>query len=127
MSLPHRASPQVCDVLVVEDDLAVLAFMAELLAEDGLEVGRASGGGEALAMLERDPLPAVLVTDINLAGEPDGLALARTVAERWPEIKLLIVSGECRPDHGEYPERAIFFTKPFASDALVAIVRSSDW
>ena len=117
----------VSKVLLVEDDPSLLAFMADLLGDNGLEVACASRGAEALAILEGGLSPCVLVTDINLSGEPDGLTLARAVAERWPQIRLLIVSGECRPAHGQYPDQAIFFTKPFAGGALVAMIRSDDW
>ena len=125
MSL-QGAAP-VSKVLLVEDDPSLLSFMADLLSDDGLEVACASRGAEALAILEAGPSPCVLVTDINLSGEPDGLTLARAVARRWPQIRLLIVSGECRPAHGQYPDRAIFFTKPFAGGALVSMIRSNDW
>ena len=125
MSLQDRAP--VSKVLVVEDDPSLLSFMADLLGDDGLEVACASRGAEALAILEGGLSPCVLVTDINLSGEPDGLALARAVAERWPQIRLLIVSGEFRPAHDQYPDQAIFFTKPFAGGALVSMIRSEDW
>src|SRR4051794_1727612 len=125
MSLQDPAP--VSKVLLVEDDPSLLSYMADLLSDDGLEVACASRGAEALAILEGGLAPCVLVTDINLSGEPDGLALARAVARRWPQIRLLIVSGECRPAHSQYPDRAIFFTKPFAGGALVSMIRSDDW
>jgi len=105
----------------------VLAFLAELLAGDGLNVACARTAVEALALLEAGPAPAILVTDINLAGRLSGLDLARSVAECWPGIRLLIMSGESRPAQDQYPPRALFFTKPFAPGALIAVVRSSDW
>ena len=105
----------------------MLAFLAELLAGDGLNVTCARTAVEALALLEAGPAPAILVTDINLAGRLSGLDLARSVAECWPGIRLLIMSGESRPAQDQYPPRALFFTKPFAPGALIAVVRSSDW
>ena len=105
----------------------MLAFLAELLAGDGLNVACARTAVEALALLEAGPAPAILVTDINLAGRLSGLDLARSVAECWPGIRLLIMSGESRPAQDQYPPRALFFTKPFAPGALIAVVRSSDW
>src|SRR5438105_413169 len=61
-----RASPESCDVLLVEDDPSLLDFLAELLTGDGLQVARARTAIEALALLESGPLPAILVTDIHL-------------------------------------------------------------
>lgn len=122
-----RTPPGPCDVLLVEDDPSLLDFLAELLAGDGLEVACARTAVEALAGLEAGLMPAMLVTDIHLAGTLSGLDLARNVARCWPGIRLLIISGECRPAHDQYPPRALFFTKPFAPGALIQVVRSSDW
>lgn len=114
-------------MLLVEDDSAVLAVLAELLAGDGLRVATARSAVEALALLEAGPAPATLVTDIHLAGTLSGLDLAQSVARGWPAIRLLLISGACRPGQDQYPAQALFFTKPFAPGALVALVRSSDW
>ena len=105
----------------------MLEFLAELLTGDGLSVACARTAVEALALLEAGPPPTILVTDINLAGRLSGLDLARSVAECWPGIRLLIMSGQSRPAQDQYPPRALFFTKPFAPGALITVVRSSDW
>ena len=110
-------------VLLVEDEPLVLRTTADLFAEDGFEVAEACGYEDALHRLASDPETGILVTDINLAGGPDGLALANAVAQRWPHIRIVIVSGCMRPDGGQYPERAIFFTKPYPPRALLTIVK----
>ena len=114
-------------VLLVEDDPLVLDCTAEILADGGYEVTRARTAEEAMAHLERGPVPSVVVTDIALSDGRSGLDLARTVAERWPDIRLLIVSGSARPPPQDYPERALFFTKPYPGEALLAMVKGTDW
>jgi DNA-binding NtrC family response regulator len=114
-------------ILLVEDDPIVLESTACVLTDGGCEVRRASSLEEAMAALDEGPLPVVLVTDISLADDRGGLELARTVAERWPEVKLLIVSGEHRPPREDYPEGALFFTKPYAQGALLTMVRDRAW
>ena len=116
-----------CSVLVVEDDPILLHFTAETLADGGMHVVRAASCDEAMAMLERGPLPLFVVTDIGLEGGRSGLDLARTIAERWPEIRLVIVSGEQRPPKEDYPEKAVFFTKPYADGALLSIINAPVW
>ena len=113
--------------MLVEDDPSLLDFLAELLIADGLKVACARTAVEALAMLEAGPAPATLVTDIHLAGTLSGLDLARSVAGGWPQVRLLLISGACRPAHDQYPPDALFFTKPFAPGALIAVVRNRDW
>ena len=120
-------TPACQTVLVVEDDPTLLEFTAELLADDGLHVIRAQTSDQAVAIMESGRIPSILVTDVKLAGGPSGLDLAATVADRWPEVRLLIVSGQCRPAQGEYPEQAVFFTKPYAHGALLSMIRSPDW
>ena len=127
MEFQSPESPGASDVLIVEDDASVLDFLAALLTDDGLRVSRACSAVEALAMLEGGLVPRTLVTDIHLAGRLNGLDLARSVADGWPAVRLLIMSGQSRPDHDQYPPRALFFTKPFAPGALITVVRSSDW
>lgn len=114
-------------ILLVEDDPLVLDSTAALLSDGGCDVRCAASADEAIAFLEEGPAPAVLVTDIALEGGPSGLDLARTVAKRWPDVKLLIVSGSERPPREDYPERALFFTKPYAGGALLAMVKDRDW
>ena len=114
-------------ILLVEDDPIVLDCTATMLADGGCEVRRASSVAEAMALLDAGPLPNVLVTDIRLAEDATGLDLARTVAARWPQVKVLLVSGEERPTREDYPEGALFFTKPYAQGALLTMCRETAW
>lgn len=114
-------------ILLVEDDAILLDSTAELLAAEGFKVQVACGVGEAIGLLEAKPVPATVITDINLGGERSGLELARLVSERWPEVRLLIVSGEQRPSKPDYPEGALFLTKPYPKAALLQLVRSEEW
>ena len=114
-------------VLLVEDDPLILESTASLLADEGCIVMRATSQAEATACLEQGPIPDCLVTDIMLNGQDEGLDLARTVASRWPEIRLILVSGAHRASRDEYPQKALFFTKPYANGALSAMINTPDW
>jgi len=108
-------------VLVVEDEPLVLETTVDLLVEAGFGVVRAGSCGEAMAALEAGFQPSVMVTDINFADGGDGIELARCVAQLWPDINIVLVSGAQRPSRDDYPEGALFFTKPYAPGALVAV------
>jgi CheY-like chemotaxis protein len=114
-------------ILLVEDEPLVLRNTADLLIDDGYDVTECSGCEEALERLEAEPDTAVLVTDLNVACPGDGMTLARVAAERWPHLRIVLVSGALRPPQGTYPERAIFFTKPYAPGALLHVVKSPDF
>ena len=114
-------------ILLVEDEPLVHRNTADLLIEDGYDVAESTGCDEALGRLEAEPDTAVLVTDLNVACPGDGMTLARVAAERWPHLRIVLVSGAMRPPAGTYPERAIFVTKPYAPGALLHVVKSPDF
>jgi DNA-binding NtrC family response regulator len=109
------------EVLVVEDEPLVLDSTVDLLVHAGFRVVRASTCEEAMAALEGGFRPSVMVSDISLDDGGDGIQLARCVSELWPDINIVLVSGRERPQRNDYPEGALFFTKPYAPGALVAI------
>jgi CheY-like chemotaxis protein len=112
-------------VLLVEDEPLVLRSTADMLESDGYRVLEASDYDGALARIEAAPETDILVTDINLEGTRNGIELARSVAERWPHVRIVIVSGSVRPKGDQYPEKAIFFTKPYPPGALLTLVNDS--
>jgi CheY-like chemotaxis protein len=86
MVFPSRAK-----VLLVEDDDDTRTLLAELLADD-FDVSTSADGASALTLLEKGDRPTVLVTDESLPGLK-GSALARTVKRRWPDVRVVLVSG----------------------------------
>jgi CheY-like chemotaxis protein len=91
-------------VLVVDDEPVVLSLMQRALAEAGYQVHSASDGLSALALAFKLPSPpAVLVTDLRM--EPvDGASLCRLLRQRYPDIRVVFVSGFGPPsEFGELP------------------------
>jgi hypothetical protein len=58
------------------------------------------------------------------AGSMDGLKLAHAVRDRWPPIKILVVSGKVRLQPSELPSNSCFVGKPYQTAAMVAELRS---
>ena len=77
-------------VLVVDDDPAITAMLAEYLSEHGYEVAKAASGATMRAALER-AVPDVVLLDVGLPGE-DGLTLARYLRERYT-LGIIMVTG----------------------------------
>lgn len=80
-------------IVVVEDHTVVREGTAELLQRDPdlSVVGQAASGEDAVALL-CDLRPDVALVDVELPGM-NGIALARVVAERAPEVRVLILSA----------------------------------
>ncbi len=77
-------------VLVVDDDPAITAMLAEYLSGHGYEVAKAANGATMRAALER-AVPDVVLLDVGLPGE-DGLTLARYLRERYT-LGIIMVTG----------------------------------
>ena len=84
-------------VLVVEDEILVRYALAMALRAQGLKVLEASSAGEALALLSSGLPVQVLFSDIQMPGALDGVALAGTVRERYPEVATILTSGKPPP------------------------------
>jgi CheY-like chemotaxis protein len=112
-------------VLVVDDEVAIVELLAELLSDEGYQVQTAYDGRSALSLLRAGLKPRVLITDIMMPGL-DGWALYDAVrAEmRAGEIGIILMSaGRSRPANLA-DARATFVTKPFSVyDILDAIRR----
>jgi signal transduction histidine kinase/CheY-like chemotaxis protein len=80
--------------LLVDDEDAVRASTADMLAEIGFEVIEVRSGGEALEHLRLRGGVDVLVTD-HLMPHMTGVELARIATIEWPGLPVLIVSGYC--------------------------------
>jgi DNA-binding NtrC family response regulator len=80
-------------ILLVDDEPAVRIFMERLLTAFDHEVRSFAGADEALAFLKRNEGGIDLVlTDVMMPGM-NGCELGRTVADRWPQLRILFYSG----------------------------------
>ena len=105
--------------LVVDDDHNILAHAIDILEEAGFRTLMALNAEEAINALEfHGDEVTLLFTDVEMPGGMNGFDLARRVAARWPEIGVLIASGNCQPSDGDLPEGAIFVGKPFSAEIV---------
>ena len=110
-----RQSP----ILVVEDEELLRLYVGGFLEEAGFEVLDAADAGTALDIMARRPDVRVLSTDIQMPGAIDGIELARLVHEHWPQVLLLVTSGDSRPSTAEIADHGHFLPKPYKADEVV--------
>jgi two-component system, response regulator PdtaR len=109
-------------VLVAEDEALIRMFTAGFLIEAGYTVVEASNAAEAITELESDANVRVLLTDVEMAGDMDGLELAREVQRRWPDVVIIVTSGRVR-SHRDDLAGAEFFQKPLREEAVVETIK----
>ena len=78
-------------ILIVEDDKAQLETLAEILSPLG-SILTAESGSEALDIIKQEQ-PAVVVADLVLPGNVDGLKILRFTGEATPETPVILITG----------------------------------
>jgi two-component system, response regulator PdtaR len=78
---------------------------------------------EAIVVLEHRDDVHLVVTDINLPGDSNGLQLAALVRDRWPSINIIIVTGYGAPKGEEIPSGSLFVPKPYSAQKMIEAVR----
>jgi DNA-binding NtrC family response regulator len=107
-----------CRILVVEDETTVRMIGSDALADAGYEVLEAATADEAVHLLESVGEVHVLFTDVRMPGSMNGIELAKLVRERWPEMRILVTSGDTWPPKGPAFENVRFLAKPYRVDVL---------
>lgn len=110
-------------VLVVEDEALVRLVAVSMLQDAGYDTLEADTAEDALHLLEEHDEVCVLFSDIQLAGKMDGLGLARTVHDRWPDIGLLLTSGGLNIRKSQIPDDGTFLAKPYDGVEMLEAVR----
>lgn len=107
-------------VLVVEDEMVLRMRAVDIVEDAGFTAVEAVNADEALSILESRSDIALLFSDIQMPGSMDGLKLAHAVHERWPFIKIILVSGHINLSDADKPTDSLFFGKPLDVKQMVA-------
>lgn len=113
-------------VLLVEDDGEVRALVRRFLIELGYPVLEAENGLEAKAMLATIADIGILISDIVMPGEIDGLALQTFVAQHVTHVRVILMSGYSHQQSAiNHAEEHIRLSKPFSKADLAQALSSS--
>ena len=113
-------------VIVADDEVLLREGLARLLAEAGFEVaGKAGNATELLRLVDRRG-PDLVIVDIKMppTHTDEGLAAAREIGDRHPDIGILVLSHYLEPRYAmrlleEHPARAGYLLKDRVSDVAV--------
>jgi DNA-binding NtrC family response regulator len=116
-------------ILVVEDESELRELAVGELCDLGYSVVEATDAQQAMDILAADSRFDLVFSDIVMPGSVDGLALAETVHERFPQIAVLLTSGFTGrlSQSGESLQRwsSRILDKPYSLEQLASRVRGA--
>jgi two-component system, response regulator PdtaR len=114
---------RVCDaILVVEDEVLVRMVISDDLRNAGYRVIEASNADEALDLLRHNGDVRLILSDVRMPGNMDGVALAHKVRSEFPVIKIVLTSGGVTGC--DWATRDGFFPKPYDAAQIIKHIKS---
>jgi len=110
-------------VLIAEDDAWTRLWLEDILEDAGHAVISCHSADAAISLLQCDDDFDVLLTDINMPGERDGLHLASAARAMYPCLHVVVSSGKREPLPTELPPQSFFLMKPYLSEAMLPLIR----
>lgn len=84
-------------VMIVEDDPLLAVVEQKMVERLGYEViGKASSGEEALEKIQ-ELNPEILLIDVQLAGQLNGIQTVKMIRENYMDIPVIFLSGDRSP------------------------------
>src|SRR5271155_3805666 len=79
-------------VLIVDDEPNIRRMVSALLSAEGYDVRDAADGAAGLAQA-RDSEPDIVLLDLMMPGEFDGLGTLARIRESFPDVPVVMMSG----------------------------------
>ena len=113
-------------VLIVDDDSAVRAVLADYVGRSGYRAIAVGDPAEALGQLERDPAVALVLAGVRMPTVPLGTAFIRAVRRRWPDLPLAALTacpGDLAELHGSPECPVLILPKPIRESQVEEVLR----
>lgn len=117
-----EAVPTQHTILVVEDEILIRMSAAATLEDAGFRILEAGSAAEAMEILLVNDDIDVLMTDVRMPGEMDGLGLVALVHRRHPGIRSIVVSGNTSAEDACDAGAIGFLPKPYMAHSLVRAI-----
>ncbi len=111
-------------LLLIEDEVGVQEYFKAVVSRMGHDLQTAADGPSGVKLVE-DVEADVIMTDLNMPGEPNGMALVRKIRELRPNTPVVVVSGFPTKERlDECKELGIedFLTKPFEMTFFSSVI-----
>ena len=115
-----------CNILVVEDEALNAMYLKMILTRAGYTIQNIVATGEDAVSKAVSGKPDIVLMDIRLAGEMDGIEAAQIIKGK-SSVPIIFMTGYPDREHMERAKRvspAGYFIKPITSGDLVSAINS---
>ena len=119
--------PNAKKILIVDDEVSILKVLSHIFKKHGYFTATASTLQKATALLESEAFDLV-ITDIKLANDENGLELLNLVKKKYPNIPVVIITGYAtiKLTIEALKQNAFdLVTKPFKMDQLIEVIENA--
>ena len=112
------------NILVVDDEPMIREFLSDLLTLRGHNPRTADSSSTALRELQKLPCDLV-ITDVFMPST-NGLDMAASIRELYPEIRIVVMSGHSQGRVATDPRWSAvdgFISKPFSNQELSQLIQ----
>jgi CheY-like chemotaxis protein len=110
------------NALVVEDNDLMAHTMRMMLESLGYTVRYAPTARQALNLLDAGTAVDLAISDIVMPGEMNGLAFAKIMRERRPDVPVVLTTGYSEAAYDAFEEGFTLLVKPFPMEQLKAVL-----
>ncbi|MEY4708289.1 MAG: hypothetical protein RJB58_2012 [Pseudomonadota bacterium] len=112
-------------ILVVEDEAVIRMCTASTLEDAGFRVLGADCSAEAIEILSCHAEISILMTDVHMPGQMNGLGLVAQVRRDHPDIRAIVVSGNTSAADASMAGATGFLAKPFLAQTMIQAVNDT--
>jgi len=112
-------------ILIVDHEVAVAEWIGVVLTHAGYSVLKARSRSAAMEVFRRER-PSIVLAEVCLEKERDGVYLAWEIDHEAPETRIIMMCEEYAPGIQAEAAKAkvtVFLTKPFSSTHLLLAVK----
>jgi PAS domain S-box-containing protein len=109
-------------ILIVEDEVAIALVLEELLKNMGYGVAGVVHSGEEAVVMAKELTPDLILMDIVLPGEMDGINAARKIGQDIPVVFLTGYSEDELIEKAKSVEPYGYILKPFQPNQIKAVI-----
>jgi len=111
-------------LILIEDDPGMQEYFRIVLGQTGHELLFADDGTSGIKLVKSQSAD-LIISDLNMPGEPSGMELIREIRELCPSTPLIVVSGfptEERIDECKALGVEQFLVKPFDITFFISVI-----